>query len=80
MSGVVSLATVRAVIRDISPGQEVGDDTPLIAERIIDSLTLLKVVARLERDFGIHVGDRDIDPRNFESVRAIAAFIESKDR
>ncbi len=78
MSEGSSLLTVRAVINEVSPGQEVDDDTPLIVERIIDSLTLLKVVVRLQKEFGIHIKDSDIQPRNFESIRAIELFLKSK--
>lgn len=73
------LTVVRSAVQAVAPAIELTDDLPLIRERIIDSLSLLQVVATLERDLGLHIRDRDIQPSNFETIRAIRAFLASKD-
>jgi acyl carrier protein len=72
------LATVKAIVTEISDGRPIEDDTLLIVERVIDSLTLIRLVGLIQKEFDIQVKDRDIQPENFENVQAIAAFVKSK--
>ena len=55
---------------------ELADDHDLLSDGVIDSLGVLKLIAWVEDHFQLAVGDADLDPDNFRSVRAIAAFIE----
>lgn len=79
-SGDTVLDTVREAVQDVAPTVELTDDLSLIAARVIDSLSLLRVVSRLERDLDVHIEDRDIMPANFESISAIRAFLAGKGR
>jgi acyl carrier protein len=54
---------------------ELPSDYDLLANGVIDSLGLLKVVAWLEQEFRVEVGDLDISPDNFRTVAAIQSFI-----
>jgi len=72
------LDEVRAAVAALAPGVRVDDDTPLIGERIIDSLSLLRLVSRLEAVFPISVRDGDLRPENFESIKAVCAFVEAR--
>ncbi|MER5745806.1 acyl carrier protein [Streptomyces sp. NPDC002225] len=74
------LATVRSIVEETAAGQQVTDETPLIAHRIIDSLSLLTVVSRLEDSFGIRIDDTDVLPTHFETITAIRSFLTSKGR
>jgi acyl carrier protein len=70
---------VRAILVDDlrwegSP-RALGDHFPLIAEQVIDSLGLLRVVARLESEFGIEIRDEDVVASNFGSIAQIADFV-----
>jgi acyl carrier protein len=56
----------------------IGFDESLISSGMLDSLTLLQVISYLEEQFGISVSDKDMDPANFESIRDMAAFVQSK--
>ncbi|MFE7961323.1 phosphopantetheine-binding protein [Streptomyces sp. NPDC057413] len=78
MAGDSVLRTVLAAVREVAPGAEVSEDTQLIARRIIDSLSLLSLVALLEKEFSITVRDSEILPAHFETPLAIRAFVESK--
>lgn len=55
--------------------EALSDDLPLIAEHVVDSLGLLRVVARLESDFGIEIRDEDVIASNFGSIAQIADFV-----
>jgi acyl carrier protein len=50
-------------------------DRLLLEEGILDSLGLQQLVAFLESEFAIKIDDDYLMPENFESVRAIAAFV-----
>ena len=53
------------------------DNTDSLVERcILDSLGLLRVLGFLESEYRMTVRDDDVIPENFESVNAIAAFVE----
>ncbi|KOU77048.1 hypothetical protein ADK57_03995 [Streptomyces sp. MMG1533] len=72
------LRAVVAAVREVAPGAEVFDDTPLIAHRIVDSLSLLSLVSLLEKEFPVTIRDAEILPANFESPLAIRAFLKTK--
>jgi acyl carrier protein len=52
--------------------------TPLLESGIIDSLSLLKLVLFIEKQFGIAVGGKELVPENFATIDAICRFIRSK--
>ncbi|MGH2852307.1 MAG: acyl carrier protein [Solirubrobacteraceae bacterium] len=57
---------------------ELRDDLPLIGDRVIDSMGLLRLVAWLEEQFGVKIDDTDVVPANFGTIEAIAALVRSK--
>lgn len=56
---------------------ELDVDYDLLSNGVIDSLGLLKLIAWVENTFDMAVADTDLDPDNFRTVAAIAAFVES---
>jgi acyl carrier protein len=58
--------------------EELTDELPLIENRVLDSMGLLRMVAWLEADFGIAIGDADVVPSNFGSIERINRFVEGK--
>ena len=59
---------------DISPA-ELAVDYDLLANGVVDSLALLKIIAWLETEFAVAVDDVELDPDSFRSVGAIDAFV-----
>ena len=55
-------------------------DQPLLdsAGGVIDSMTLWPLIVFVEERFGIKVEDTDIMQENFQTLRALTKFIESK--
>jgi acyl carrier protein len=67
------------VIDEFLPDVSAADlavDYDLLADGVIDSLGLLKMIAWVEDHFQLAVHDTDLDPNNFRSVGAIDSFIE----
>ena len=55
---------------------ELDVEHDLLADGLIDSLGVLKLIAWIEERFDLAVGDDDLDPDNFRSIAAIDTFIE----
>jgi acyl carrier protein len=55
-----------------------ADETPLLDSGILDSLSLLRLVVFLEERFGITMGDADLLPENFASVKTICAYLRAR--
>ena len=55
-----------------------GLDDPLLETGIINSFGIVETVSFIEKEFGITIGDPDIVPENFDSVRAIMNLVNSK--
>jgi acyl carrier protein len=57
---------------------ELADGASLIENDIIDSTAVLELVAFIEDNFGIVMGDSDIVPANLDSLARISSFIEAR--
>ena len=57
---------------------ELANDVPLIADRVIDSMGLLRLVAYLEEEFGVAIEDTEVVPANFGTIEGIARLLGSK--
>lgn len=54
------------------------DDMSLLDEGVIDSVGVMELVAFLEGDLGIKVGDEELVPENLDSLNNLAAFVGRK--
>ena len=54
------------------------DDASFLEGGIIDSTGVLELVAFLEQQYGIAVGDRELLPQNLDSVQNAAGFVARK--
>lgn len=71
------------IINEFLPGvqpEQLAIDYDLIGSGTIDSLSLLRVLAWLESQFGIPIDDVEIAEHNFMSVAAICQFVERETR
>lgn len=59
---------------DVRP-DELADDYDLLDNGVVDSLSLLRLIAWLGDRFGIAIDEIDITPDHFGSVTAIGLFI-----
>jgi acyl carrier protein len=60
------------------PRAELTDELPLIENHVIDSMLLLRLVAWLESEYGIAIGDADVVPSNFNSIERISRLVATK--
>jgi acyl carrier protein len=72
----------RFILEDVvlqSPDARVEDDTPLL-DGVLDSMSLMRLVAFLEEDFGVEIDDAAITAENFRTVEDIARLVRGSVR
>ena len=62
----------------VTDPSSIDDDTLLVTNGIVDSTGMLEVIAFLEEQFGVRVGDQEMTPENLESISRIAGFVSRK--
>lgn len=62
----------------VPAGQPLDDTTSFLQHGIIDSTGVLELVAFVEQELGIVVGDEELVPSNFDSIAALTDFIQRK--
>ena len=71
--------SILKIIQEVSGKPDVpSDDESLFDSGLLDSFALTDMVAALETTFGIKVPDSDLNPRKFDTVDKIAAYVESR--
>ncbi len=60
------------------PRSELSDDLPLIENRVVDSMGLLRLVAWLEETFGVEIADEEVVPSNFGTIADIERLLAAK--
>lgn len=63
------------ILEDLKPGVDYENCEELVSKRILDSLTILALVAELEDAFDITVPAVEIVESNFNSAKAIYALV-----
>ena len=53
-------------------------DEPLVSTGLIDSLAMLRLIGFLEEEFNLTIGDGEVTPDNFETMRQLLQFLERK--
>lgn len=74
----IKASIVRALKLPISP-DDIDSAAPLFGAGLgLDSIDALELVLELERSFGVVIGDEETGSQVFQSVDAIAAYIEAQ--
>ena len=64
-----------AILESLKPGVDYRTATDLVATRILDSLTIIALVAELEDAFDIEIPAVEITVANFDSAEDIWALV-----
>lgn len=57
---------------------QLGDDDRLMDKGLMDSMSIVEMIAFVESEFGIQTMEREIIETNFGSLNGIARFIAGK--
>lgn len=58
--------------------EKIKDDSLIFKEGYFDSMGFMMIIAFIEEEFGIKTLDEDMIEENFESINAMAEYIERK--
>lgn len=67
---------VLAVLTEEFPGVDFEASDELVADGVMDSLTITGIIAALTMEFGITIPYEEIIEENFNSVDALAKMVE----
>lgn len=56
----------------------ITEDTDLLTTNVLDSLLLMELVIVVENNWHVRLQGKDIAPRNFRTIRNLAALIKSR--
>jgi acyl carrier protein len=73
-------ALAEFVRNELLHGRKVAltDDADLLSAGIVDSLGILRLVAFIEKHFGVKVPDEDVVFENFQSIGAMAGYVSQR--
>jgi acyl carrier protein len=73
---------IRSIIEDnlkiFDSDVEFSDEDHIFRQGFVDSLFAVKLLAILEQEFDIKIGNEDLNIENFHSVNKIISFVENK--
>lgn len=69
---------IYTILREIADEIDITDDTMLLDEGILDSVSILFLVSELEEKNGINIAVEEINEEHLKTVTAIEEFVKSK--
>ena len=69
---------IKKIIEDIQPYETIDETTDLLAESVMDSVSILLLAQELEAEFDVTIELEEINEQNFKNIETIAKLIESK--
>lgn len=58
--------------------EAISEDDDFFAQGFVNSLFAMQLVMWVEKEFGFAIEDEDLDIQNFNTINAIASFVERK--
>ena len=65
-----------ALLEEIDEDVDFANETAMVDEGLIDSLTISAIILAIEDTFGVHIATGEIEPENFNSVGAMLGLID----
>jgi len=73
-----SKARIREFLEKCIRADSLEDDLDIFATGLASSIFVIELVVFIEKEFGLSIRDEDLDPTNFASINALAAFVARK--
>lgn len=67
---------ILAILSDLRPDIEFETEQGLISEGLLESFDLIQLIAVLENEFGVEIGNKNVTIENFDSFDRIVSLIE----
>lgn len=65
------------LLSEVKPGVDFTKENDLIGAGILDSLTIIQLVTRINDEFDVEITPLDLIPENFRSAETIYAMIQN---
>ena len=65
------------ILEDVRPDLDFEKETRLVDDKLLDSFSVITIIAEINETFDININAADLLPENFNSVTAMWALIES---
>lgn len=65
-----------AVLNGVNDEIDFAHETALVDDGLLDSLDLTRIIAALDRAFGVRIAPGDIEPENFNSAQAMLELLQ----
>lgn len=76
------LTRVRGFVQDnflyMHSSFQLADDDPLLEKGVLDSMSMVEMIAFVESEFGVRAEDDEVSEANFGSLSGIARFVGKK--
>lgn len=70
---------VMNIVRTLLGGEQLTSNTCLLGQQgLLDSVTTVALIAELEHEFGIDIGDEDLTLENLSNAARIATLLRDK--
>ena len=67
---------LREILEELEPGVDFETEQALIDGRVLDSFTLLELIANLEAAYDIRISPAEVTAHNFNSMQAMWEMIK----
>jgi acyl carrier protein len=77
----VVVAEITRIVQELARVRRIAEIRPrdnLLAQGVVDSLAIVKLMLLLEERFPIRITDEDIVPENFRDIESLSRFVQSK--
>lgn len=64
------------ILEDIKGNVDYAHETSLVDDRILDSFSILTLVAELEDEFDVEISYNEIKPHNFNSAQGLWEMVQ----
>ena len=69
------------VVRELIPGDagnDLKDNDSLFKLEVIDSVSILQLLAFVDSEFDVRIESQDVNAENFDSIERLGAYVRSK--
>ena len=70
------MKTIAQILKDVRPDVDYGASADFIADGLLDSLDIIKLVAELETNYAVSIDGNEIASRNFFDVASIEKLVQ----
>lgn len=68
---------ILSILSDMRPDIEFETEEGLISDGLLESFDLIQLIATLENEFGVEIGNKNITKENFDSLDRIVSLMEN---